>query len=69
MGAVTWLTYKLTMAVIHTNAVATLLAILVAVIVYAVMLIILRILNEEEIKMLSGGNKLYGLLKKTRFYK
>lgn len=68
MGGCTWLTYKFIMAVLHTNAVATLIAILVAVIVYAIMLIILRILNEEEIKMLPGGSKLYGLLKKTRFY-
>ncbi len=69
MGAAAWLTYAGAYAVCGRNMIAVLLSIVISVIVYAAMLFALRILNEDEIKMLPGGTKLYGLLKKTKFYK
>ena len=69
MGAAAWLTYTGAYAVCGRNIIAMLLALAAAVAVYAVMLFGLKILNEEEIKMLPGGSRLYGLLAKTKLYK
>ena len=48
---------------------ATILALLVAVVVYILSIFILKILNEEDILMLPSGNKIYALLVKMGIYK
>lgn len=47
---------------------ATIFAILIAVIVYAIAIIALRIFKKEEILMLPKGEKIYSILKKYRLY-
>lgn len=73
MGLFSFLTYKgvsiLSGFGYKGNLIATACAILAAVIVYALMLVILKVLDAEEIKMLPAGNKLYGLLTKLKIYK
>ncbi len=69
MGAAAWLVYNAAYAAAGKNIIAVLSAILTAVIVYFVLLFALKILNENEIKMLPGGSKLYSLLVKMKIYK
>ena len=48
---------------------ATILALIIAVIIYAVMVVILRIFDEDEITMLPYGNKIYEILVKLGIYR
>ena len=47
---------------------ATIIAILVAVVVYGIAIIALRIFKKEEILMMPKGDKIYAILKKYRLY-
>ena len=49
--------------------VATIIALVVAVIVYALSILILRVFTEEDILMLPFGNKIYAILVKFGIYK
>lgn len=69
MGIAAYLVYRLSMNVIESNLIATFIAIAIAVIIYAVLIFSLKILSEDEVKMLPGGNSLYGLLVKLKMYK
>ena len=51
------------------NAIALLAAICAAVIVYAVLVVVMKILSDDEIILLPSGAKLYRLLQKTGLYK
>ncbi len=68
MGIAAYLTYAASYALSKSNIISVLLALIVAVAVYAVMLFSLKILNEEEIRMLPAGGKLYRTLVKLKFY-
>ena len=48
---------------------STIILLIVAVIVYAISIIVLRIFTKEEILMLPYGEKIYNLLKKMKIYK
>lgn len=69
MGICTVLTYKIMMLLIHTNIIATVVSIGVALLVYAYLVFALRIMNEDEIVMLPSGAKLLRLVKKFGFYR
>lgn len=73
MGAAAVGVYKAIMLVLKTgfipNLIATIIAISIAACVYFFMVFSLKILSAEEIKMLPAGNKIYGLLSKTRLYR
>lgn len=58
MGAAAVLTHRLVLMVCHKNMLAVLCAIAVGVIVYAVMLLFVRVLGREEIEQLPMGKKL-----------
>ena len=47
---------------------ATIIAIIIAVIIYALSIIALKIFSKEEIYMLPYGTKIYGLLEKLKIY-
>lgn len=64
MGIVVWLSYKLFLYMLRINTIATLLSILVGVIVYAVLLLLLKGLNEQEILRFPKGRTLVSLAKK-----
>ena len=68
MGITAWAAYKLFMAVIGSNIVSTLLAIAFAAAVYLILVLALKILSENEIKMLPGGNAIYRLLERAKIY-
>ncbi len=68
MGAGAYLAYHALYALIGSNLISVLSALIAAVIIYAVMTFSLRVLDEEEIKMLPGGGRLYSLLVKLKLY-
>ncbi len=51
------------------NFIATIISIGVAAVVYFALVFGLKILSPDEVMQLPAGNKLYGLLKKMKFYK
>ncbi len=73
MGAAAVGVYKLLCILLGSgyvqNAVATVAAIGIAAVVYAIMLVLLRVLSADEIKQLPGGSKLYAVLNKIGLYK
>jgi len=64
MGVSTWAVYTLSVMLLHNNIISVFISILVAVCVYFVFVVMLKILNEEEIKMLPMGEKLLKLMKR-----
>jgi stage V sporulation protein B len=69
MGVAAYFAYKGLYALLSSNAVATILAIVVAVIVYAVVLLLCKGLTEEEIKSFPKGAALVKLAKKLHLLK
>lgn len=51
------------------NLIASLAAIAAAAIVYFILLLALKVMSKEDIMLLPGGTKLYGLLTKLKIYK
>ena len=47
---------------------ATIIAIIVAVVVYGLSIVVLKIFSKEEIYMLPYGTKIYGVLEKLKIY-
>ncbi len=68
MGASAFLIYKLCSNIIS-GSISTIIAILIAIIVYVMCILIMKILSEEEIKMIPFGNKLYEVLVRFKIYK
>ncbi len=64
MGVVAWAVYKICMIIVKVNIISVALSIVAAVIVYFVMVILLRVLNDEEIKMLPMGEKILKIIKR-----
>lgn len=69
MGLVALFVYKCTMLITSANIIATVLSIAVAMVVYAFLIIAIRIMSEEEIIMLPSGARILRLVKKLGFYK
>lgn len=68
MAVVSYGTYILLNGIIAQNM-ATIIALIVAVIVYVLSILVLRIFNEEDILMLPYGQKIYAVLVKVWIYK
>ena len=64
MGAAVWGAYKLTLYLFRVNALATIIGILVGVCVYAVVLLLLHGMTEEEIRKFPKGYLLVRIAKK-----
>ena len=64
MGAAVWGAYKLTLYLFRVNALATVIGILVGVCVYAVVLLLLHGMTEEEIRKFPKGYLLVRIAKK-----
>ncbi len=64
MGLVTWGVYSLLFTLTSSNIISLAISILVAVLVYFAMVILLKVLNEDEIKMLPMGEKILKLAKR-----
>lgn len=66
MGVAAFAVYKLLMCLLHSNTIALLLSIAVAAVIYISLLLVMRILNEDEISQLPAGDRLLGILKSFR---
>lgn len=64
MGAITFGVYKISYMVVNINAVACMLAIFVAIVAYALSLLLIQGISEEEVLMLPKGEKIVFLLKR-----
>ena len=64
MGAITFGVYKISYMVVNINAVACMLAIFVAIVAYALSLLWIQGISEEEVLMLPMGEKIVSLLKR-----
>ena len=68
MGIAAYLIHKTLINVIG-NSKATIIAIFVGIITYAIMIIVTKTLNKEDMYMIPFGTKLYKLLTKLGIYK
>lgn len=64
MGVVAFFTYQGVKLLVNSNAISTMVAIFVAVIVYFMMLIIMRAINEEELRKMPLGKHMVSIFKK-----
>lgn len=67
MGICSYFSYSMLLGII-TQKLATIIAIIIAVIIYALAIITLKVFSEEEIKMMPGGNKICKVLEKLKVY-
>ncbi len=51
------------------SRIATILGIVIAVVVYTIGIIVLRVLSEEDIYMLPSGDKIYRFLQRIKLYR
>ncbi len=63
MGAAAWASYGLLFRLSHSNALATLAAVLIAVVVYGVLVIALRVLTRDDLSLMPKGDKIAQLLR------
>ena len=57
--------YRLVLLAVPNERIAVIPAILVAVPLYFILLVVLKSVNERELKTLPGGTRVYGILKKV----
>jgi hypothetical protein len=67
-GVYIWVINNMVNIGITTEKVATIIAMLVAVIIYMIVVAILKIFTKEEIESLPMGNKIYKMLEKVKIY-
>lgn len=67
MGICSYFSY-LTLSRIIAGKLATIIAIAVAVVVYALAIVALKVFSKEEIKMMPQGQKIYKVLEKLKIY-
>ena len=67
MGVCSYFTY-LALSGIIIERLATIIAILVAVIIYSLAVIVLKIFTKEELKMMPAGDKINKILEKLKIY-
>lgn len=67
MGICSYFTY-LTLSGIMAQKLATIVSMIIAVIIYALAIIALKVFSKEEMQMIPGGNKICKVLKKLKIY-
>lgn len=67
MGICSYFSY-LTLSGIIAGKLATIISIIIAVIIYALAIIALKVFSKEEIKMMPGGSKICKVLEKLKVY-
>lgn len=68
MSIVSYATYKGILILGISSRIATIIGIIIAVIVYAILIILFKILSKEDIYMLPKGEKIYEILQKFKIY-
>lgn len=69
MSAVSLICYKGILMLGIASRIATILGIVIAVVVYTIGIIVLRVLSEEDIYMLPSGDKIYRFLQRIKLYR
>lgn len=69
MGAAVLLVYRVIMALLHSNAIATIISILIALVVYFVVMLLLGGIAREELDKVPHGDKLISIAEKTHLLK
>ena len=67
MGICSYFSYLMLSGII-VQKLATIIAIIIAVIIYALAIIALKVFAKEEIKMMPGGKKICKVLEKLKVY-
>ena len=67
MGICSYFTY-VTLSGIIAKKMATIIAITIAVIIYALAIVALKVFSKKEIQMMPAGEKIYQILKKLKIY-
>lgn len=67
MGICSYFSY-VTLSGIIAGKLATIIAIAIAIIIYALAIVALKVFSEEEIKMMPAGTKIHKVLKKLKIY-
>ena len=68
MGIISYIFYKLSLNLFGNERISTIVGIIIAIIVYAINIILLKIYREEDIVMLPKGEKILKILKKIKIY-
>ena len=68
MGVMVYVVYRLLTLVIG-NSIATIISIIFGALIYALVVLLMKILKKEDIYMIPYGTKIYKVLVKLRFYK
>ena len=67
MGICSYFTY-LALKGIIVERLATIIAIMVAVVIYALAIVVLKVFTKDEFKMMPAGNKIVKILEKIKIY-
>ena len=67
MGICSYFTYSVLIGIIA-KKLATIIAMVFAVIIYGLAIVTLKVFSKEEILQLPSGNRIYGLLRKLNIY-
>ena len=67
MGICSYFTYSVLIGIIA-KKLATIIAMVFAVIIYGLAIVTLKVFSKEEILQLPSGNRIYGLLRKLKVY-
>lgn len=67
MGICSYFTYSVLIGIIA-KKLATIVAMVFAVIIYGLAIVTLKVFSKEEILQLPSGNRIYGLLRKLKIY-
>lgn len=68
MGIVSYIFYSLSLNIFDDERISTVIGIIIAIIVYAINVILLKIYNQDDIVMLPKGEKILKMLKKIKIY-
>lgn len=68
MGIAVYLSYIMLINILS-NSISTVIAILIGIIVYAILVLAMRILTKEDIYMIPFGTKIYSVLVKLKIYR
>lgn len=68
MGMVSYIFYGISLSITNYDRISTIIGIIIAIIVYAISVICLKIYAEEDIVMLPKGEKILKILKKIKIY-
>ncbi len=67
MGICSYFSYSMLLGIIA-QKLATIIAIIIAVIIYALAIIALKVFSKDEMEMMPGGNKICKVLEKLKVY-